>query len=310
MQASANYGSSEPLLQLRELQIRVPGSIANLGPGFDTLAVAVELYLTLSVHRMEGSGEVRFDFGGAAPDGVNCIARAFHFLAQDRAAGLPSIAVEVRSEIPMKAGLGSSAAATVAGLRLFEAVSGRRLSQGELLTAASALEGHPDNVAAALLGGLAISCEREDGTVSAVSTVWPQAVRFLVLTPQHPLSTSAARSVLPDEISRRDAVCNLQRVALLMWALQTHNYAYLKEALRDRLHQPYRQAIVPGLQELLALEHPELLGVCLSGAGPSVVALVQGNPTGVETLLASTYRKTGAPFTVRLLTAHAEHSCS
>jgi homoserine kinase len=287
------------------LEIRVPASIANLGPGFDTLAVAVELYLNLAVTVIEGMNELHFDFPDFKIDGENYIERAFHFAARQRGGSFPSLHVVVHTEIPMRGGLGSSAAATVAGLRLYEAVAGPLPEQG-LLNAACALEGHPDNVAAALLGGLTVSCQLADRSAFAVKLDWPESLKFLVLTPQYALATSASREVLPELISREDAVFNLQRIALLLQAVQSGNHSLLREALHDRIHQPYRQKLVPALEEILALDHPHLLGVCLSGAGPSIVGLVENNIDDVEKLFSDAYQKTGIPFTIRRLSAHRE----
>ncbi|HEY3937230.1 MAG TPA: homoserine kinase [Bryobacteraceae bacterium] len=287
------------------LEILVPGSIANLGPGFDTLAVAVQLYLRLSVTVGRGTNELRFEFPDCEIDGENYIERAFRFVAGQRGVGFPSLRVEVRSEIPMRSGLGSSAAATVAGLRLYEAVAGPLPAQG-LLNAACALEGHPDNVAAALLGGLTVSCQLSDRSAFAVKLRWPESLGFVVLTPRFPLATSASRGALPEDVSREDAVFNLQRVALLLQSLQSGNYSVLREALQDRIHQPFRQKLVPGLEQALCLEHPDLLGVCLSGAGPSIVALAERNFDGIETLLSNAFLPTGLPFTIRRLAAHQD----
>src|SRR6185437_3958253 len=194
-------------------------------------------------------------------DGENYIERSFRFLALQRSGSFPSLRVEVRSEIPAKGGLGSSAAATVAGLRLYEAIAGPLPLPG-LLNAACALEGHPDNVAAALLGGLTISCQMPDRSAFAVKLRWPESLAFIVLTPQLSLATVASREILPSHVSHEDAIYNLQRVALFLQAVQGGDYSLLREALHDRLHQPFRKDLVPGLQDLLALEHPDLLGVC------------------------------------------------
>jgi homoserine kinase len=287
-----------------EFEIRVPASIANLGPGFDTLAVAVQLYLSLRVRVLdEDQPALRFKFVDQVLQGENYIERAFQFLARQASAKLPSLEVEVRSEIPMRSGLGSSAAAVVAGIRLFDAVAGP-LSPNQMLNAATALEGHPDNVAAALLGGMTSSCELPDGSATAVQFRWPDGLQFIVITPEFGLSTASARQVLPSHVARNDAVYNLQRIVLLVNSLQCENYSLLREALQDRLHQPYRQSLVPGLEDLLHLEHPDLLGVCLSGAGPSIVGFAQKNVETVAALLAKLYARTRLKYCVRILRAH------
>ena len=290
--------------------ITVPASVANLGPGLDVLAVALQLYLHVRAQRLPGTGknELRFNFVGFELDGENFIERAFRFLALRRGADFPSLSVEVRSEIPSRSGLGSSAAATVAGLRLYDALFGPIPAQ-ELLNLACELEGHPDNAAAALLGGLTTSCTLEDGSVIALSMPWPEAIRFVVLTPNLGLDTTASRRALPKQIRREDAVFNLQRVALLVQALHSREYSLLREALRDRCHQPFRLVLVPGLEETLELEHPDLLGVCLAGAGPSIMALAENNVAAIQDLLASAYRPLGIPFTMRTLRAYQGGAC-
>ena len=292
------------------LEIAVPASIANLGPGFDTLAVAVQLYTRVRIRRLQAGGtrELRFDFIGQQLEGENYIERAFRFLARQQDSDFPSLELEVSSEIPMKSGMGSSAAATVAGLRLYEAVVGPLPPQG-LLNAACALEGHPDNAAAAIFGGMTGSCQLEDRSVLAVGFHWPEQLHLVVLTPTISLKkgTAESRGILPPRIPREDAVFNLQRLALLFQALQSGQFELLREALRDRLHQPYRQMIVPGLERALNLEHSDLLGVCLSGSGPSIVAFAERNFPKIERLLARAYDPLGIPYRVRTLQVHQEN---
>lgn len=290
-----------------DFEIRVPASIANLGPGFDTLAVAVQLYLVLRVRKLPGHGELQFRFLDHEPRGENLIEHGYRYLAKDDARALPSLLVDVRSEIPMQAGLGSSAAAIVAGLRLYEAASGA-VPVAVLLNAACALDGHPDNAAAALLGGLTVSCQLPDGSVRATRFPWPEALGFVVLTPKVPLGTKASRAVLPESIARTDVVFNLQRIAFLLQALQNEDFSLLKLALADRLHQPWREKIVPGLTAALALEHRDLLGVCLSGSGPSLVGIAERNLWEIGELLSSVYQQAGIDYKLRLLQAHQD-SC-
>jgi homoserine kinase len=287
-------------------RIAVPGSVANLGPGFDALAVAVELYLHLDVVdvRPGAPGQLQFTFvGGPALVGENRIERAFRLAEQRFGSTTRGLVVEVRTDIPMRAGLGSSAAATVAGLRLYEAVASPRQTS-ELLALATEIEGHPDNAAAALLGGLALSCQFADGRVEARTWRWPDTLKLVVGTPESQLETAAARKILPQTLTLRDAVFNLQRVLLLVRALESGRFEDLREALGDRWHQPTRQKFVPGLPEALALDHPAVLGVCLSGSGPSIAALSAERHAEAAALLADIYKRLDVAYTIRTLSAH------
>jgi homoserine kinase len=296
--------SSSPGPSIRRLI--VPGSVANLGPGFDALSVAVQLYLQIDVVSVEPGtpGDIRFTFVGGPPlVGENRIERAFRLARDHYRDDAPGLTVEVRSDIPMRAGLGSSAAATVAGLRLYEVFTVPRHTS-DLLALAAGIEGHPDNAAAALLGGLALSCQLDDGRVEARAWRWPDRLRLVVGTPAAELETAAARRILPQTIGLRDAVFNLQRALLLVRALETGQHADLREALRDRWHQPTRQAFVPGLREALALDHPAVLGACLSGSGPSVALLAADRHAEAAELLAGIYKRAGVAYTIRTLSAH------
>lgn len=281
--------------------ISVPASIANLGPGLDALALAIDLYVRLRVRKGTGVNRLAFRFVNLELQGENLIEGAFRQLAAGR--DFPSLDIEVETDIPIRSGLGSSSAAVVAGFRLFEALFGRR-PVPELLAVGCALEGHPDNVAAALLGGLVVCCQKEDGSVIAIPGCWPAELRIAVATPECYLETRRSRSVLPDTVPLRSAVGNVQRVALLLEGLHARNYAVLAEALRDCLHQPSRCAIVPGLDRLLAIRHPDLVGVFLSGSGPSVAALATRNLDEIAALLAATFREAGVNSQTRIARVH------
>ena len=283
-------------------EIVVPGSVANLGGGFDTLGVAVELYLRARIVDVRDDGETKLVVARSTPaiSGRNAVERAFDIAVQRTGRRGPSVTIEVTSEIPMAAGLGSSAAASVAGLRVFERVTGA-LGDSELLGLATQAEGHADNAAPALFGGLNSVIEVEGALPYALRWSWPQDLRLVVATPVVGLATAKARAALPREVPRGDAIFNMQRVLALVHALQQGHYDRLREAVKDRLHQTARSSLVPLLRDALALEDPDMLGAFLSGAGPSVALLTRGDATHVARRLSSMYERAGVDATVRTL---------
>jgi len=293
----------------RAFDVCLPASTSNLGPGFDCFGLALKLYLTVRCSiapkamepcrvRTTGAKENR-----ALPrNATNLIYRAMAFAAQRQAVELPPIDMIVNNEIPLASGLGSSAAAIVAGIRLCGLVSGREMSDQTIRNYATEFEGHPDNVTATLSGGFVASCVKDDGSVATTRFDWPAHIRVVVVSPRSQLPTHVARAALPRSISRADAVHNLQRTAIFVAALAQQRYDLFWEAMRDRLHQPRRESLVPGLSEALALpQMPGLLGVALSGAGPSIVALVNANEKQIGNKIASCFRAHGIQSTVRVL---------
>lgn len=283
----------------------VPASVANLGAGFDTLAVAVQLYLRVRVVDVRHDGQARLTVVRSTPPvrGRNAVERAYEAIARRTGLAAPSVSVEVDSDIPMAAGLGSSAAAAVAGLRVFEQMV-EDAPDEVLLGVAASLEGHADNAAAALYGGLTSVVEREGQEPAALRWQWPEELRFVVATPSVGLSTSKARAALPDAVPRKDAVFNLQRTLSLVHALQNAEYDQLRGATQDRLHQPARTALVPQLAEVLALDDPDILAAFLSGAGPSVALVARRDFDRLERLVRAVYEEADTPVTVRTLGVH------
>lgn len=286
--------------------IGVPASIGNVGPGFDTVGLAVSLFLRVRVRdvRRDGRGRLHCVFPGAQPVGPNRVARGY-FARKDGKPDRPSLEIEVTSDIPQRAGLGSSAAATVAGLLLRDMVEGRRPA-AVVLGDATRIEKHPDNAAAAWFGGLTTSAVLGNGQVYVNRWDWPQSWRLIVATPERGLSTDASRRALPRRIPLKSVVFNCQRVSALLAAVRDRDGGALRSALDDRVHQPYRVRLVPQLRELLELQHPDLLGVCLSGAGPSVVAIAARNLASVAEAVSRVYRRAGEPCTIRTLNAWQE----
>jgi homoserine kinase len=277
--------------------VSAPGSSANLGSGFDAVAVAFELRMTARVRVLAGDASSQWSYRGEqAPthDGVrDAIERAIARIAPDA----PPLAVELDNEIPLGAGLGSSAAAyalgVATGARLVDAPPG----DDALALAVAQLDGHPDNALAAWYGGTVVASLDGDRLTSARFA--PLAVDAVVVTPDVELATDDARAMLPEQYSRADAVFNLQRAALLGAALASGRNDLLREAMRDRLHQPYRAAAVPGLADILALDDPSLIAVALSGAGPSVLALTEGDGGRIGQRIAGMFARYGVQCTVR-----------
>lgn len=290
-------------------EIRVPASTSNLGPGFDCFGLALNLYLTVRAQAAPGATEsCRVTTTGAKENEVlprnnaNLIYRAMAFAARREGLSLPPVELEVHNEIPLASGLGSSAAAIVAGIWLSALLTGQELADQTMLNYATEFEGHPDNVAASLCGGFVISCVRNDRTVTAAKFEWPAQVRVLVVSPHSQLPTHVARAALPRMVTRATAVHNLQRTALFTAALAQQKYELLWEAMCDQLHQPQRESLVPGLAEALALPRMEgLLGVALSGAGPSILALITDHADEIGARLANCFREHKIESTIRTL---------
>jgi homoserine kinase len=264
-------------------RIRVPSSTSNLGPGFDSQGIALSIYLTIDVAPSDDTSTT-FSFAGegagelASAAENNLIYTAMNFVADREGVELPSGRLQVTNEIPLARGLGSSAAAIIAGFSAFEVLAGVKLSEEKLLAYATAMEHHSDNVAAALLGSFVVSCVTESGKVLASRVTWHDEVRAIVIVPNFKVRTEDSRRVVPTNVSREDAVFNIQRAALFVAAFAERRYDLIREAMRDRLHQPYRAPLVPGLEEILNLENVRgLIGVALSGSGPTVFALATDN---------------------------------
>jgi homoserine kinase len=292
---------------IREFAIRVPASTSNLGAGFDCFGLALRLYVTVRAEvlksgpacRVESSGEC----AGLANDENNLIYRAMSFVAEREGWALPPVRLEVYNEIPLSGGLGSSAAAIVAGLLLAGAACGRKLSADKALRYATEMEGHPDNAAASLRGGFVVNATDEGGAVTSIKMDWPDELKIVAASPHMELPTKQARAVLPKRYSRAEAIFNLQRATLFAAAVAARDYAALREATRDCWHQKYRAPLVPGLSEALSLPQlPGLCGLFLSGAGPTVLALARDDFAVISEALNACFARHNLAATTRILT--------
>jgi homoserine kinase len=299
----------------RSYEVRVPASSANLGAGFDCFGLALNLFLTVraTAHLEPGARSEARSRGIPGSDALpsapeeNLILRAMHHAAERHGLPLPPVHLAVQNQIPIAGGLGSSAAAIVAGIALGYAICGKKLTEEDALRLAAEMEQHTDNVGAALLGGLVVSFVGAAGNVVALRKNWPKQIKVVAVTPKMTLQTSESRAALPQTIERAAAVHNLQRSALFLAALGGRHDDLLWEAMQDRLHQSYRQALIPGLAEVLALPRmPGLLGVALSGSGPTVIALATGNFAQIGKALAGEFAHRGLASTIRNLTVAQE----
>lgn len=257
------------------VKVRVPATSANLGPGFDCLGLALNLYNRLEAHEEEG---LRIDIEGEGAGFLPADAANLAYQAMKRAyeaAGrkCPGLFIRQVNAIPLSSGLGSSAAAIVGGLVAANALMGGPLDKMELLRIACEMEGHPDNATPCLLGGLTAAV-MEGGEVQYARTLPHGRFGFAAMVPQFELSTKKARSVLPESYARADAVQNIGRAVLMYAALEQGRAELLRTASRDRIHQPYRKALIPGWDDASACAvDAGALAVFLSGAGPAVMAV-------------------------------------
>jgi homoserine kinase len=275
--------------------VRVPASSANLGPGFDALALALNLYLECRFRRADSlairaSGR---DARSISTSEDNFIWQTALRVAADAGAGMPPIDLEIVNDIPIGKGLGSSAAALTAGVVIANEVLGLGWDAHRVLDEAAQIEGHPDNVAACVLGSIVASAIDSEGVARAVRLELDPHYNVAVVVPDFMLPTSEARRVLPETYSREDTVFNVQRSALLIVALATGARDVFPTALEDRLHQPYRYDLVPGLEEITKLRAPGLLGCALSGAGPSILVFHERGYEGVCELVRKVFLSRG-----------------
>lgn len=276
-----------------KVSYRVPATTANLGPGFDCLGLALPIYNIITIEEtvMPSTGievNVMKDFENAElieeldsipNDKDNIVYKAVEILYNLVGQDPSEIKINIKSSIPIAKGLGSSASVIVGGLMAANDLLGNPADEAALLSIATEAEGHPDNVVPAILGGLVMSSMEDDGSVIYRRLDWPEDWHITVCIPDFELATNISRSVLPEKVPMEDAKFNARRLAMLIHAIDTVDAKLMKSALEDKLHQPYREKLIPGFKEIKeALKHEEnVLGTVISGAGPSIVIISQKN---------------------------------
>ena len=292
----------------RQVRVRVPATTANLGCGFDVLGLALQIYNTFTLTLTPEPG-----WRAVLPDGVdlpaddeNLVFKAARAVFAEVGSEPAGLQLFLDMDIPLARGLGSSSAAIVGGLLAANALYGNALQREALLDIAVEMEGHPDNVTPALMGGLTLSYA-VDGCHAFLPLDFPADLSLIVAIPDFELPTAKARAVLPPQISRADAVFNCSRTALLVAALQMKRYDLLPAAMDDRLHQPFRAALVPGMEAAMAAGYrANASGVVLSGAGPTLVALARSEPEAVASAIRDAFASHRVTCTTQLAQCDVE----
>ena len=268
-----------------KVTVKVPATSANLGPGFDCLGLALPIYNEITVEEtvMPGSGvEIniideteKYDTLSIPKDENNIVYKAIELLYNFIGQTASDMKITIKTNIPVTRGLGSSAAVIVGGLIAANELLGSPADEAVLLSIASEVEGHPDNVTPAMMGGFCVASLDEDGSVPYSKIDWPEDWKLTVLIPDYELDTKIARSILPEAISIPDAAFNIRKSSMLIDAVYRQDAELMKKCLKDKLHQPYRQELIKGFKELTELleNKDDILGCVISGAGPTIMVI-------------------------------------
>ena len=275
-----------------KVSYKVPATTANLGPGFDSLGMALPIYNIISIEEtvLPSTGvEVNvmkdvedaelLELNEVPQDRDNIVYKAVEMLYNLVGQDANELKITIQTNIPIAKGLGSSASVIVGGLLAANELLGFPADETALLTIATEAEGHPDNVVPAILGGMVMSSMEDDGSIIHRKLNWPEDWHITVGIPDYELATNVARSVLPESYSLEDAKFNARKYAMLVHAIDTKDAELMKASMDDRLHQPYRERLVPGFKEIKeALKHEEdVLGVVIRGAGPAIIIISRKN---------------------------------
>lgn len=275
-----------------KISVKVPATTANLGPGFDCLGLALPIYNTITIEEtvLPGTGiEINVLSDDSIKDDLimehipmdenSIIYKAVELLYNSIGQTPSELKITVQSQIPVARGLGSSASVIVGGLIAANELLGHPADEVALLSIATEVEGHPDNITPAIIGGLVLTSLEDDGRVIYKKLDWPDEWNITVCIPDYELPTDISRSVLPKNVPLEDAIFNAKRMGMFVQAVNTKDAELMKLALQDKLHQPYRMKLVPGLENIIDnLKHEEnVLGCVLSGAGPAIIIISQKN---------------------------------
>ncbi|WHH61421.1 homoserine kinase [Petroclostridium sp. X23] len=262
------------------ISVKVPATSANLGPGFDCMGFALQVYNSIDVQEISSGLEINISDDTAKflpKDEKNLVYQSMVKIFEKVGYYPKGLRINMENKIPVTRGLGSSSACVVGGLFAANALSGNQLRKEELIRIAAQIEGHPDNSTPAILGGMVVAVQDKED-VHYVRTALSEILQFAVFIPNFTLATKKARKILPDTIPHSDGVFNTGRAALMAASLITGNLKNITMAVEDKLHQPYREKFIPGMKEIFEISRKNgAKGVFLSGAGPTLIAILDKN---------------------------------
>lgn len=295
---------------MKSVLVKAPATTANLGPGFDTLGLALKLYNKVEFIEtgneldIECTGEGR---GEIPTDESNIVYKTAELVFRQVGYSPQGLKIRIDSQIPLARGLGSSAAAIICGAVAANKLSGSLLGEREILRICVGLEGHPDNIVPALRGGFIITTITSGGQVEYIKTLPSPAIRAVAVVPDFELKTSVSRRVLPDNFDFRDVVYNVSHAAFFVSAFITGNFSSLRFAMEDRLHQPYRESLIPGMRKVFdAAMQAGAQSVAISGSGPTLIAFVNSRDEEIGDAMKSAWASEGIDSRVLLLDLDTE----
>ncbi len=290
-----------------KVTVKVPATTANIGPGFDCFGIALSIYNKITLEELvypdKGlqinifSEENNSSVLTIPTDESNIVYKAVELLYNYVGQTPPALKINIEANIPVAKGIGSSASVIVGGILAANKLLGDPADEAALLSIANEMEGHPDNITPAMLGGFNLSSAEEDGSILYKTIAWPEKWKFILCIPDYELATQISRSVLPEQISIQDAVFNVKRSAMFIEALHLRDAELMKFALDDRLHQVYRSKLITGFDRVKQSmnELPGVLGTVISGAGPTLLVIYEkdGNFEEIKSALNLTWQETG-----------------
>lgn len=291
-----------------KVTVKVPATTANIGPGFDCFGAALSLYNKvtleelvypdqgLQINMLSGEHDYNSSVMTIPTDTSNIVYKAVELLYNYVGQTPPDLKINIETNIPIAKGLGSSASVIVGGILAANKLLGNPADEAVLLSIATEIEGHPDNITPAMLGGFIFSSAEEDGSIIYKKIEWPKEWEFVVCIPDYELATQISRSVLPEQVNINDAVFNLKRSAMFIEALYSKDVELMKYALDDRLHQAYRSRLISGFDQLRdeLRNESDILGTVISGAGPTILVIYEKSTfEEVRSILSDIWQRIG-----------------